>query len=209
MTRLPSADREPVTTNGTIAVANLHAQIAGLAARGRQGRPGQAAAPLVVATRAHLIDLLLLRGEVLGRIADYEQAAELAVELVHDAPDDVRAWLARARTRATFHRFVEAMADLETAGQHSLDRAAVDAERAPILQAVGCYWHALVLCEDAVEAPARLHHARCAGRAPGRTRRGRRGGAAVRRRAALLPGHLAVPHRLPRLPAGPDVARPG
>jgi hypothetical protein len=30
MTRLPSADREPVTTNGTIAVANLHAQIAGL-----------------------------------------------------------------------------------------------------------------------------------------------------------------------------------
>ena len=104
-----------------------------------------------MATRAHLIDLLLLRGEVLGRIADYEHAAELAVELVHDAPDDVRAWLARARTRATFHRFAEALADLETAGQNSLDRAAVDAERAPILQAVGCYWHALVLCEDAAK----------------------------------------------------------
>jgi tetratricopeptide (TPR) repeat protein len=151
MTRLPSAEREPVTTNGTIAVANLHAQIAGLAARGRQAGPGQAAAPLVVATRAHLIDLLLLRGEVLGRIADYEQAAELAVELVHDAPDDVRAWLTRARTRATFHRFTEALADLEIAGQNSLDRAAVDAERAPVLQAVGCYWHALVLCDDAVK----------------------------------------------------------
>ena len=104
-----------------------------------------------MATRAHLIDLLLLRGEVLGRIADYEHAAELAVELVHDAPDDARAWLTRARTRATFHRFAEALADLETAGQNSLDRAAVDAERVPILQAVGCYWHALVLCEDAAK----------------------------------------------------------
>jgi tetratricopeptide (TPR) repeat protein len=146
MTTLLSADREPVTTNGIIAVANLHAQIAGLAARGRQAGPRQA-----VATRAHLIDLLLLRGEVLGRIADYEHAAELAVELVHDAPDDARAWLTRARTRATFHRFAEALADLETAGQNSLDRAAVDAERAPILQAAGCYWHALVLCEDAAK----------------------------------------------------------
>jgi tetratricopeptide (TPR) repeat protein len=130
MTRLPSADREPVTTHGTIAVANLHAQIAG---------------------RAHLIDLLLLRGEVLGRIADYDHAAELAEELVHDAPHDVRAWLARARTRATFHRFTEAMADLEIAGQKGLDRATVDAERAPILQAVGCYWHALVLCDNAAK----------------------------------------------------------
>ena len=41
MTTLLSADREPVTTNGTIAVANLHAQIAGLAARGRQAGPGR------------------------------------------------------------------------------------------------------------------------------------------------------------------------
>jgi tetratricopeptide (TPR) repeat protein len=151
MTRLPSADCEPVTTNGTIAVANLHAQIAGLAARARPAPPGQAAAPLAVATQALLVDLLTLRGETLGRIADYEHAAELADELVNDAPEDGRAWLARARTRATFHRFAEAMADLETAGQNGLDRATVDAERAPILQAVGCYWHALVLCQDAAK----------------------------------------------------------
>jgi len=151
MIRLPSADREPVTTNGTIAVANLHAQIAGLAARGRRAGPGPAAAPLAVAIRAHLIDLLLLRGEVLGRISDYEQAQELAEELVRDAPDDGRVWLARARTRATFHRFPGAMADLETAGQNGVDRTTVDAERAPVLQAVGCYWHALVLCEEAAK----------------------------------------------------------
>ncbi|HEX3309897.1 MAG TPA: tetratricopeptide repeat protein, partial [Streptosporangiaceae bacterium] len=137
--------------NGTIAVANLHAQIAGLAARARPAPPGQAAAPLAVAAQALLVDLLTLRGETLGRIADYEHAAELADELVNDAPEDGRAWLARARTRATFHRFAEAMADLETAGQNGLDRATVDAERAPILQAVGCYWHALVLCEEAAK----------------------------------------------------------
>ncbi len=151
MTGLPSGDRAPVTTDGTIAVANLHAQISGLAAWDRRTGTGQAAAPLAVATRALLIDLLLLRGEVLGRIADYEQAAELAEQLVRDAPDNATAWLARARTHATFHRFTQALSDLETAGRNGLDPAAVDAERAPILQAVGCYWHALVLCENAAK----------------------------------------------------------
>jgi tetratricopeptide (TPR) repeat protein len=151
MTTLPSADCEPVTTNGTIAVANLHAQIAGLAARARPAPPGQAAAPLAVAAGALMVDLLTLRGEVLGRIADYEEAAELAEDLVRDAPDDGTAWLARARIRATFHRFTEALSDLETARRSGLDRATMDAERAPILQAVGCYWHALVLCDDAAK----------------------------------------------------------
>ena len=151
MTGLPSADREPVTTDGTIAVANLHAQIAGLAAWARRTGSGQAATRLAVATRAVLVDLLILRGEVLGRVADYEQAAELADQLVRNAPDDATAWLARARTHATFHRFTEALADLETAGRTGLAPATVDAERAPILQAVGCYWHALVLCENAVK----------------------------------------------------------
>ena len=151
MTTLPSIDREPVTTNGTIAVANLHAQIAGLTARGVPVPPGQAAAPPAVATRALLADLLTLRGEVLGRIADYERAAGLAEELVRDAPDNGTARLARARTRATFHRFAQALDDLETAGRNGLDRATVDAERAPVLQAVGCYWHALVLYEDAMK----------------------------------------------------------
>jgi tetratricopeptide (TPR) repeat protein len=143
--------REPVTTDGTIAVANLHAQIAGLAARACRAGSGQAAARPAVATRAVLIHLLTLRGEVLGRIADCERAAELAERLVRDAPDDATAWLARARTRATFHRPTEALADLETAGRSGLDRATVDAERAPILQAVGGYWHALVLCENAAK----------------------------------------------------------
>jgi len=97
-----------------------------------------------VAEQALLVDLLILRGDVLGRIADYEQAAGLAELLVCAAPDDGAAWLARARTRATFHRFAHALADLDAAGRCGADQATLDAERAAILQAVGCYTEALV-----------------------------------------------------------------
>ena len=100
---------------------------------------------------ARLVDLLILRGEVLGRIADYERAAELALVLVRDAPDDGAAWLARARTRATFHRFAEALADLDGAGRRGAGHAALDAEWAAILQGVGCYAEARVLRRDAAE----------------------------------------------------------
>ena len=98
-----------------------------------------------------LVELLLLRGHVLGRIADYERAAGLAETLVSDAPDDGTAWLARARTRATFHRFPEGLADLDAAERRGADRAALDAERATILQAVGCFADALALRRDAAE----------------------------------------------------------
>jgi tetratricopeptide (TPR) repeat protein len=115
-------DRELPTTRGSIAVVNLHAQI-----------EARAGAPVL------LIDLLLLRGHVLGRIADYERAADLAGQLVRDTPGDGAAWLARARTRAAFHRFTEALADLDAAERTGSDRAAVAGERAAILQAIGCY----------------------------------------------------------------------
>ena len=69
-----------------------------------------------MAEQVLLVDLLLLRGQVLGRIIDYERAAGLAEVLVRDTPDDRAAWLARARTRAIFHRFTEALGDLDAAG---------------------------------------------------------------------------------------------
>jgi hypothetical protein len=74
-------------------VANLDAQIGGRA-QARSGNAGPA-----VSNRALMTDLLLLRGHVLGRVADYERAAELAEQLVRDVPDDGTALLARARTR--------------------------------------------------------------------------------------------------------------
>jgi tetratricopeptide (TPR) repeat protein len=152
MTGLATEEDELATTSGTIAVVNLRAQIDSLAARAhRAGSAQAAAAPPAVAQQAILIDLLTLRGHVLGRIADYERAADLAERLARDAPDDGTALLARARARATFHRFPEAMADLDAAGRGGCDRATLDPERAAILQAVGCYADALVLRRNAAE----------------------------------------------------------
>ena len=140
------------TTSGVIAVANLQAQIDGLMAHLPSARLRQAAAASpAVAERALLVDLLILRGQVLGRIVNYERAAELAEVLVRDARDHGTVWLVRARTRATFHRFTVALADIDAAGRCGADRATLDAERAAILQAVGCYAEALVLRRDAAE----------------------------------------------------------
>jgi hypothetical protein len=129
-------DREPLTTSGTIAVVNLDTQIDGLAARSLRTAGGPAANWLA------LIDLLTLRGQVLGRIADYERAAELAERLVRGdgaggieggsdaAGGDGAALLARARTRATSHRFADALADLDAAAERGgADRAALAASR--------------------------------------------------------------------------------
>jgi tetratricopeptide (TPR) repeat protein len=133
---------EPLTTSGVIALANLGAQIAGLEARATLGQP-------TVTERANLIDLLSLRGQVLGRIADYERAASLAEQLVHDAPTDGTALLARARAWASLHRFAEALADLKAAEHVGTARAVLDAERAVIYQALGRYDEALALRREA------------------------------------------------------------
>jgi tetratricopeptide (TPR) repeat protein len=135
---------EPVTTSGVIALSNLQGQIEGLESQAATGR-------LVTAQGANLIDLLSLRGQILGRIADYERAAALAEQLVHAAPGDGLAFLARARTRATFHRFAEALADLDTAEQLGSERVSLNAERAAIFQALGRYDEAFTLRENAAE----------------------------------------------------------
>ncbi|MFD5064543.1 tetratricopeptide repeat protein [Streptomyces sp. NPDC058394] len=152
MTGVFRQECEPVTTSGTIAITNLHGQIDGLAVRLSRADSGEtSAAPLTVAQGASLIDLLNLRGHILGRVADYERAAELAERLVHVAPEDGTALLARARTRATLHRFAEAVADLGAAGRSGADEAALDAERAVVLQVLGCYADAMALIRTTAE----------------------------------------------------------
>ncbi|MYV41192.1 tetratricopeptide repeat protein [Streptomyces sp. SID1328] len=158
MTGTPAQECEPVTTSGTIAVMNLQGQIDGLAVRlGRtgagdaQGAHSAVAAPLAVAQGAALIDLLNLRGHLLGRVADYELAADLSERLVQAAPDDATALLARARSRATLHRFAEAVADLGAAARSGADEATLDAEQAVVLQALGCYTDAMALIHKAGE----------------------------------------------------------
>jgi tetratricopeptide (TPR) repeat protein len=149
MTGLATEEDQLATTSGTIAVVNLQAQVDGLAARAQRAGLGQAATAPAVAQQAVLIDLLTLRGHVLGRIADYERAAELAERLARDAPGDGMALLARAKARATFHRFPQALADLDAAGRHGADPGTLDEERAPILAAAGCHDDALALHRDA------------------------------------------------------------
>src|SRR5262249_15859726 len=81
-------------------------------------------------------------GLILGRISDYERAAQLADGLVHHADTDAAAYVARARTRAAFHRFPEALDDLDHADRISPQDAAAQRERAAILQALGHYHEA-------------------------------------------------------------------
>lgn len=132
-------------TAGVLAMVNLQAQIDGLE---RQARVQRSAS---IAAEAGLVELVALRGHVLGRIADYEWADERANGLTHEAPTESAAFLARARSRGRFHRFTDAVADLDTAARLDADPAAVEAERAAVYQAVGSYEQALSIYRAAAK----------------------------------------------------------
>ena len=150
---MPTAQREtrprrdvperPVT-DGTIALANLEAQIDGLQ---WDREPGSRSNDESIA----LVDLLILRGLILGRIVDYGRAEEIAEQLVRAESNNGAAFLARARVRAVFHRFTDALNDLAVAEQLSLGAGGVNGERAAILQALGRYDEAHVIREEAAE----------------------------------------------------------
>lgn len=118
------------TTHHEIALANLESQIAGI----ERAAPGR---ELAVGEQAMLAGLRLQRGQVLGRVSDYEAAAAIGERLVHAAPADPRGWLVRARAAATFHRFAAALADLDEAGRRGADADEVDGVRAGVLLAQG------------------------------------------------------------------------
>ncbi len=130
-------------TDGKIALLNLTSQIDALEPELRLGQAS-------VETRAGLAELITLRGQFIGCIDDYVMAENIAEQLVHDAPTDAKAFLARARTRGTFHKFDHALADVNCAEWFSLDADTANGERAAIFQAVGRYDEALTLREQAV-----------------------------------------------------------
>jgi tetratricopeptide (TPR) repeat protein len=131
-----------VVTHGAIALRNLEAQIDGLEPDSTLGRAQ-------LAERVQLIELLTLRGSILGTIADYERAQELAHQLVRDATTDAAAFLARARTHAHFHRFADALDDLDVAERLAINAESVALERAAVFQGIGRYTEAFAICEEA------------------------------------------------------------
>jgi len=138
-----SGTNPAVATHGAIALLNLEAQIEGL-------EPNATSSRLGVEERVWLIDLLALRGSILSRIADYERALELSRLLVRDATTEAAAFLARARTRAVFHRFRDALDDLDAAERLAADTESVDRERAAVFQGLGRYQEACAIREKDV-----------------------------------------------------------
>lgn len=144
--QVPSSrdSQQPVTTSGRIALANLDVQI------GTLESVGPSAHTLMLPRLAALVDLLLLRGHVRGRVVDYKHAIELADRLVLAAPSDANALMARARARAALHLFSDAIADLQAAARRGAARQDVDAEQATILQALGCHDQSQILLRRSV-----------------------------------------------------------
>lgn len=147
---LVSAPRSPLsmselrTTSAAIALTNLNAQIDGekkLADR----------AALSVAQRSSIADLQAMRGQILGSIADYETVAAISEELTRDAPNDGKSYLARSHARSIFHRFGDALVDLDKAEALGVPQAQIETARASILQASGKYVEALEIRNRALK----------------------------------------------------------
>ena len=141
------SEAERPLTAGAIAMINLQAQIDGLEQLLAGGRAA-------IGVQAELIELVALRGQVLGRICDYEWAEERAEQLTRDAPADGMALVARARARSRFHRFADALADLDAAQRVGAAPSLVNAERAGVFQAIGRYEAALTIYREAAKGRA-------------------------------------------------------
>jgi tetratricopeptide (TPR) repeat protein len=132
------------TTDGVLAASNLDTLVAA-----RQA--AIARDPRWAAERAVLVDLLQTRGQLFGRLDDYDRAEAVADAAVETAPHLPESWLARASSRLTLHRFREALEDLEQAHLRGAEPDAVEALRASALLAEGQTDDALPLRRHAVQ----------------------------------------------------------
>jgi tetratricopeptide (TPR) repeat protein len=136
-------------TSGRIAVANLSAAIDGLKLH-----------CLERATFENLValsQLLFLRGDVLGRIADHDRAELVATEAAALSPDTATALYIRAQLAIRFHRFDEANAFLGQALAAGYATQQIDIEKAALLQATGQYREALALRERQANKNRGIH----------------------------------------------------
>jgi tetratricopeptide (TPR) repeat protein len=122
----------PVTTDPEIALGNLGAQIEGQT-NVFKANPNSPDMGL------KLVDLLLMRGQFTGRISDVETADRLSRELVLKLPNSPEAHLARAKTAGAFHRFQEALTELDAAASCGASKDGVASARASVFLALGRY----------------------------------------------------------------------
>src|SRR5581483_7464425 len=87
--------------------------------------------------RTRLVPLLLLRGQLLGRIADYQRADELTRAVVAEAPRSIEAHQLRASVHATLHRFAAAEAELHAAEKLGAKPRELEPARVALLEATG------------------------------------------------------------------------
>ena len=138
------APTEPITTDGLLARSNLEAMIGGREAM-------LARDPDSGSVRLTLVTLLQARASTYGRVEDLDRAEGLAEQAVVRAPRSPEAWLARAASRSSVHRFREASADLDRAQSLRAEPDAVAAQRASIALATGQLPAALTIAHARVE----------------------------------------------------------
>ena len=127
-------------TSGRIAFANLTAMIDSL--ERRRVKNSCTFRELLI-----LSDLLFLRGDLLGRIADHDRGKILATKAIAFSPDTATAVYILAQLAERFHRFEEANTLLDRAIAAGYPTHKIDIKRAAVLQATGRYTEALVLRE--------------------------------------------------------------
>jgi tetratricopeptide (TPR) repeat protein len=123
----PRSRAEFPTTSGDLALSNLASQIDGV--EQLCGRDPTA--------RGRLVSLLLLRGQLLGRLADYERADKLAGEVLAASPRAADAQVLRASVDATLHRFQAAEKDLARAQALGANPRDLQPARTALLESTG------------------------------------------------------------------------
>jgi tetratricopeptide (TPR) repeat protein len=125
----PRARTEFPTTSGDLALSNLDSLIEG-AEKASAGKGD-------VAGTSRWVSLLLLRGQIRGRIADYERADHMAAALVAGVPGSPAAQRTLASVHATLHRFSAASAALSRAEKLGENPLELESARAALREATG------------------------------------------------------------------------
>jgi tetratricopeptide (TPR) repeat protein len=126
----PRSRAEFPTTSGAIALGNLDSQIE--VAEKALGPAGKD-----VGTKTTLASLLLMRGQLLGRLADYERADRLTAEVVAAQPKLAGAHQVRASAASTLHLFSLAASELDRAQALGANPRSLEGPRAGLLEATG------------------------------------------------------------------------